>query len=353
MPTFHYSPILKAKTGEIRALQWLRGRVRPNLMPIWELLPKLHNESFRDALQLAECWGTEHRILVDHGHIAARDGELEAAHHVRSFFEFCSGRARAIPVLRPSNGIELNVALLSQVQGNEGCAFRIPANEILRSYSAVLSLIALAFQRVRVCPSSIDLIVDFGALPENVSELQIAETARGLANIPALREWRTFVVAAGAFPVDLKNFVPGTVQRTPRADWDLWRQLVRSGLLPRTPEFGDYAVQHPNLPPTIDGPVRASPSLRYTADDYWLVVRGKRDKGQPARPSQFRDRCIQLVERAEFAGQFLCDGDEAIARCAAGSVSNGDQSFWRAVATDHHITLVWDRLMDIAASQAA
>lgn len=355
MRTFHYVPILKSRAGETRALHWVRGRVRPNLLPIWELVPGSSPENsqpIRDASQLTEAWGAEQRVLVDHTHISARFGTAEAMIHARWFYEKCLGRTRAIPVLRRANGPELNQALLARVDKMEGCAIRVASNDVLRG-THLLPFLEETLATAGLTARAVDLIVDFGVVASATSELEIAEAAYRLARIPALQEWRTFAITAGAFPENLTKFCPGKVERTPRADWNLWQQIVATRALPRNPDFGDYAVQHPDLPPPVKGPRRASPSLRYTVDNYWLVVRGKREKGQVARPSQFRDRCLQLVGEREFAGQWLCEGDEAIARCAAGSVSNGDQSFWRAVATDHHITLVWDRLADLAASQAA
>jgi hypothetical protein len=291
-------------------------------------------------------------VLVDHGHIASRLGAIEATLHAQWFYEKCFGKIRAIPVLRRENAPEVNQMLLDRVDPIEGCSIRISAIDLLKG-DTQLPFIDAVLSKPGLSPRMTDLIVDFGAVTTAKSEIEIAEAAFRISQIPALHEWRTFAVAAGAFPENLTKFSPGMIERTPRMDWNLWQQIVATGVLSRRPDFGDYAVQHPDLPPPLKGPRPASPSLRYTVDDHWLVVRGKREKGQVARPSQFRDRCLQLVGQKEFAGQWLCEGDEAIARCAAGSVSNGDQSFWRAVATDHHITLVWDRLADIADSRAA
>lgn len=354
MRRFTYLPILKAKQGELRALSWLRGRVRPNVLPLWELLPPdpmAKTMRGADPKLLDDAW--PHRMLVDHRHLAACWGEHETIVHAFRFYASGLARCRAIPVLHADTSNELRRVLIQIARARgDGLGLRLTSDDLIDTsrLEALLSELLTTFE---LSPASIDLIVDLAAISYPIPDRAVIELASNLARVPLLRSWRTFVLAGGSFPESLAKFAPGHIARIPRVEWNLWDQLREAGVLSRMPEFGDYAVQNPNLPPPGGRPRWASPSLRYTANRQWLIVRGNRHKGAPVLSSQFRDRCLALVAENEFAGQFLCDGDEAIARCAAGTVESGDQSYWRAVATDHHITLVWDQLAELADSQAA
>jgi hypothetical protein len=80
--------------------------------------------------------------------------------------------------------------------------------------------------------------------------------------------------------------------------------------------------------------MRVSASIRYTCDDYWLIVRGKwlRKFGF----GQYHNMCANLIRRPEYSGAAFCWGDNYINDCAIQSVGTGSATTWRKVGNNHH-----------------
>ena len=167
-----------------------------------------------------------------------------------------------------------------------------------------------------------------------------------IGRVPQLIAWRTLTLAAGAFPSDLSRCAPGSMNEIARTDWRVWRG-VRAGLagLPRTPLFGDYAVAHPD-PSEVDPRVMTrSASIRYTADDKWLVPKGRSVKKHGS--GQYQALCQQLVADTRFSGPSFSSGDRHIDNCGTGTVGTGNATTWRQMPTNHHLTFVVTQLQKI------
>ena len=131
---------------------------------------------------------------------------------------------------------------------------------------------------------------------------------------------------------------PTSVTPIPRIEWTVWRSLIVRSRLPRLPAFGDYAISHPQ-PSEVDPRImRPSASIRYTANDAWLVLKGRnlRDYGY----AEFYDVCRDLVARPEYSGPSFSWGDWYIEECANQRVGTGNLTTWRKVGTSHHLAFV-------------
>src|ERR1700730_7043211 len=64
--------------------------------------------------------------------------------------------------------------------------------------------------------------------------------------VPADFVSRSFTVASGSFPANLSEYKKNCQYERLRYDWLYWFAEVKDGpSLPRSPSFGDYAIQHP------------------------------------------------------------------------------------------------------------
>ena len=120
-------------------------------------------------------------------------------------------------------------------------------------------------------------------------------------------------------------------------DWLSWQQIVvqRASIL-RVPQFGDYGIAHPIMAELDPRTMVMSANLRYTADDYWLVLK-KRNVNKHGY-SQFIDICRDLVKLQEYSGRSFSWGDQQIADYAAGNGGPGNAQMWRKIGTNHHLT---------------
>jgi hypothetical protein len=192
----------------------------------------------------------------------------------------------------------------------------------------------------------VDLILDLRAVSPNEENTLRAAIPVLVRSILDLGEWRSFTLAATAFPETLIELPPSSVSLIARLEWIVWRNLIARRRIPRLPSFGDYAVASPQ-PSEVDPRImRPSASIRYTTDDAWLIpkARNLRDFGF----AQFHDVCRDLIARAEYSGPGFSWGDWYIDECANHRVGTGNLTTWRKAGTSHHLACVTRQIARLA-----
>lgn len=145
-------------------------------------------------------------------------------------------------------------------------------------------------------------------------------------------------------PENLTGLAPNQAHRKERVDWTLWKEVLkRANLLTRLPGYGDYAIQHPTIPP---GGFIGSANIRYTQSDHWMIFRGRKVTSEKAGGYEQYRHLAQIVSNYPgFSGARFSWGDKLIKRCAQdASTPTGNQSTWRGVGTSHHLAFVMHQL---------
>lgn len=353
----HYVPVLKVRRGERDALKVLAASARTRLTPLLEVQPvawdfklkkpkrslDVHLQSQIDGI--AKAWTGEGPVFLDAGSL---DGTPAPNGQPAVAFALDRARAlqvRAVPVTAPSRSASEQAAVAAAVkQDGRGVCFRLGPNDYGQEDALKVKLAELQAS-LSVSPSEVDLVLDFQVITAAMASTFAVAAATILAILPDVNTWRSLTLISTAFPETLGAFQPETIKPAPRGDWMFWTSVV--GLkdkYPRVPTFGDYAIQHPDLP-DLDPRLlmRAmKATIRYTTLDGWLIVRG--DSLQDYTYEQFRALSKKLMARPEYSGPAFSWGDEYISKCAAGTVPTGNQSTWRTVGTSHHLTLVTDQV---------
>jgi hypothetical protein len=167
-----------------------------------------------------------------------------------------------------------------------------------------------------------------------------------LISIQELEKWRSLTLASSSFPENLSDFGRDVIGKTERSDWLLWRGLIKnSGSINRLPRFSDYAISHPEIPEIDPRLMQASASIRYTADEHWLIVKGRGVRLSGF--SQFNELCKKLIRRPEYKGPEFSWGDWFINECAEDREGPGNLTTWRQVGTNHHIKLVLHQIASL------
>ena len=182
-------------------------------------------------------------------------------------------------------------------------------------------------------PSHVHLVVDLGLVGQDNDYSLIFE------RLPALDDWRSFAVVAGSFPKDLTGLKRDRKHRLPRLEWEAWKAIVAQRSR-RRPVYGDYTTLHPTLSP-IDRPVNPSASIRYTAEDDWIVMRGRgvRTRGGPG-PKQYWAHAELLRIEDDYRGSHYSFGDQYIWEVARRESGPGNATKWAQVSVNHHLTFV-------------
>jgi len=342
----HYVPILRHKAAEMEALRFLAPEDKRRMTPLMELPPTLLEVKRRKGLinrdlfmetakQIAANWG-HYPFFVDFFLIDALFKSTKGKHPLWLLSESARTlRLSLIPVTglgRPPTYQEA----IAQVVATDRRGVCIRLSEIdLRNPSLEKVLRGLISQ-FKLQPKQVDILIDFGLI--GAQSMNLSEICY---RMPLLSSWRTFTVACGSFPKDLSDFEKNLQHELPRRDWLYWFDQIKSGpVLPRRPSFGDYTIQHPIYSEPIKGG-NPSASIRYTAENYWVIMRGEglRNEGGPGF-AQYWANASLLSGRAEFKGQGFSKGDEYIYKIGQQTKKTGNPQKWLLAGINHHLTFV-------------
>jgi hypothetical protein len=348
----HYVPILRWKEAERGALSQLDICDLNHVTPLIELVPenfvqnkrRLSNEvtMYRVAGQLTQCWG-ERPIYIDllnlpPGLVPRPEACLSLLAGYASLSKFS-----LIPVTGLHRASSYNIAVRKTAETlNQGVCLRL-ALEDLRSRSSdqfvsdLTSLLGLKRQEM-------DVLVDCGVIDESSPELDDV-----CQLIPTVDDWRNLIVAGGAFPKDLSAYRKNKRHAIPRSEWTNWQdQASSSSHEARLPNFSDYTVQYAKYSARRPGRMSYSASIRYTAQDSWILMRGENvfREGGPGF-QQYPDLAIMLCDLPQYCGEGFSRGDRYIKELSLQTAETGAAPQWLQAGINHHITYVVRQLQSL------
>ena len=349
-----YIPILKGKQGELKALGEMFPEHYRGARPLLEVIGASNaaDEGARatalanNVRKIAAVWRDDRPPLAIDAVDLEPDDTDDADVGVSAIRELIdalhAAHVPALPVVRLSDPPQTFEALRESCgRDGHGALVRVTPSDLDDSVLPLYQLIEARVSDLGIAsPTDVDVLLDFGALPDENAVALASRLGRFLIGDLTRQPWRTVAVAGGAFPPDLSGVQANTIGTLPRLDKQLWQSLNRIQL-DRPLDFADYAVANPLLP--VGGAFAAPPQLRYTIDGSWLVMKGRRQDRRGH--SQFYDICntIARLDDARFDPR-LSWGDDYI-NSAALSVSTpvittGNASTWRSIATSHHLAWV-------------
>lgn len=355
----HYVPILKGRAGEYGALQVMTAEVKAALTPLIEIPPipwdfdddqpaktiDQHLEKVNP--KISQSWGVERPLFVDLLWIAPDDRMAGGEHPLTYVFRTARRNdLQPIPVTGLVRDEDYQSACREAIQQDRrGVCIRLQ-REDFEDIDDLTGQVAALLDTLGVSPGECDLLLDLRAVGVNEGNTLLAAVPVLVRSIPQLERWRSFVLAATAFPEDLMGLPPSSIRLITRLEWIVWRTLIARSRVPRLPAFGDYAIAHPQ-PSEVDPRImRPSASIRYTTDDAWLILKGRnlRDYGY----AEFYDVCRELIRRPEYSGSGFSWGDWYIDECANQRVGTGNLTTWRKVGTSHHLAVVTRQIASLA-----
>ncbi|MER7450434.1 beta family protein [Nocardia beijingensis] len=363
MSSQRYVPILKSRLGELTALRNMSDQLAGICIPLVEFVPdgsevdeegnpdqeELKRTLSKSIRRLLGSWPAPFDLIVDtHGLPSAPDWN-PAIQVVAA----CAEEQRAvIPTVRLSDPEAVVVEIADAVRKaqHQGVCIRLVGDALVDDGEiGIGDRVEQVFEILGLPADLIHIVVDFGAILSAEDAAFKARLARlTLMEIPRIDDWQSVTLAGGAFPSALDGIAAETMTTLERWELNLWR-AVRARLTGkmRVPTFGDYAIAYPSQAPGIA--FTPAPQLRYTADDAWIVLKGR--KNDRRGNAQFLDICGRIAARPDFTPG-LSWGDEQIAERALyahadpvpDGVSTGNAMIWRAIGTSHHIGYVADRI---------
>lgn len=352
-----YVPALRWRQGEYQALAGLADAAKARIVPFITIpdvefdfetrQPKksvqAHVHPFAERFKYK--WGQRSAWIGVHPSIAEKpmDDERDILAYV--FDALRAFEAHAIP------WVPLDVAppIVTSAQAivatyGLGVAIEIRLEDLMKfdTRTRIDRLAAL----LGVTLNEVDLVIDLGAPnfePYDAFAGALIAVVRRLGDLHA---FRNFVVIGTAIPETFKDVAKGADQ-IPRHDWLFYRALL--GNMPagmRQPNYGDFTIVHPEFKALDMRMVKAAGKLVYTTPGAWEVRKGGAFRDNP---KQMHDHCASIVESGRFTGAQFSIGDDYIAKCAARTKGPSNQTWWKFVTINHHITHVLDDLATLGA----
>ncbi len=353
-----YTPVLRAKASEWKALAALTPGVRQRTAPIIEFVPDWtqpgasttgrtrrapqtaaeYVQRFLDSCSTATPHAT--RSFVYFG-LAPEDPNWSSMDVWSEFEGRVPAQTRIVPLVNlQAVGSSGGLARVTRSRGEVG--IRLTSSDV----GPTLAIrVTDALRTLGVAATSAYLILDLKDTPGSVSHGQL-RAAVGNADTFA-----SLVVLAGVFPQDLTHYQQG-ITSEPRIEWQTWwHEHVAASAGERQLGFGDYTTQCAHYRPSPEVP--GSVSLRYTNDDAILVFRGRQSNGNSGLGhEQMHGHCRLLVARSDYDGAAFSWGDHRFHCWTNPSNGTGNAMQWRTAPLVHHITHAVVQLQDQVGASA-
>lgn len=343
IPQNKYVPLLKCKAGEFIALNKLPDNLKDEIVPVVDLVPVAQGKTFvehiNSSIGYIKTWPNQRLLYVD-GYVIQSFNNLFGR---KRFLEYIFDELRkknynVIPVIG-NNSITEYINQINRIiiTDKKGVCLRVFCNRQSNLNDDIENILTRIDSRIE----DIDLLIDLRSLI-NLSVNEILEWQKSIVeNLVHLSRWRSLILSGGNFPIDLTDYKADQIHIIERKHWLSWNLLFHDKNIERYPSYSDYGISHP-LMSEVQGIPNASASIRYTHPNEYFIYRGKgtRQHGY----EQFYEIAEALVNSTAYYGQEHCYGDEFIHKCGIEKKVKGRLLDWRAVGTNHHITVVVDQL---------
>jgi hypothetical protein len=328
--------MLRSRAGEVTALSNLTTAAKGRMMPVLHLVTKPPNNF---GVATIAAWS---------GRPIALDGTFQtnttgSAQNFTSLFNQIGKGGLNKVLLIPSieyGATGLYLAAVKKVYGTFAPGVVVKAK--LNQLSAAQSWVTAQGWPTK----ETDLVVTLGEIADLYPETLVPGIATAITkNIPGPSPWRSITLSSSAAPKDHGGLPLGRTD-VRRLEWDVWEGVIASKL-PVQVDYADYSSISPDL---VDPPgyamTRATVSVRYTIDKYWIILKGRPTTGKTgqAMGAQYRAHAHTLVADPAFGGLVGCWTDGIIQQIANNTHSPGGRPQWASYAANRHLSFIADRL---------
>lgn len=353
-----YVPAIRWRQGEYQALLQLddhtKGRIAPFItipeiefdFEAWQPKKNIQDHVHPFIARYKAKWGKRPAWIGVVESIISQPMDDGRAVFNYVFDGLRANGANAIPSVALSADSSTLVAVASIIKlDNKGVGISIRLEDLMQANSATrLQALRTA---LNVNLEDCDLLIDLGAPNFEPYKAFSSALINVLKKIADLSIYRNVVLIGTAMPPSLKDVAKGR-DEIPRHDWMFYQQLIKmvpAGM--RTPIYGDYTIVHPTFTATDMRMIKPAGKVVYTTQEAWAVYKGGsfRDK-----PDQMHDHCAAIVASSSYMTSTFSAGDEYIEKCAKHLDGPSNQTRWKNVGINHHITLVVHDLAKLVGS---
>lgn len=335
-----YSPILKSKPGEARALMRLDRVVKASIIPFFDVLAlkadtangaDVHGHLEKQANNIAGAWNGRGPCYVDLFDVTPSARGCDGAHPVTIIHERISfERVEAIPVVGIERDVAYKLAIRRVVSaGVDAIAVHLGVEDI-QLPSTLVQRITTLLSEVGAADCPVHLFIDFRSIENIASDTIQMRINKVLPELRKLNPAR-IVFAASAIVSNMGGFKKNSVNRLARRDLLVWQLIAE---LHPDVEYADYGIIHPEYLDIDPKVIKPAAKIRYACDKDWLIVKGIK---WVTDTSQHRKLSKMLCDQVEFRGRD-CWGTENIMSAANGGRAYRRLEDWVMIDQNTHVT---------------
>jgi len=347
--TSPYLSMLKAKSGECKAVSFLSNNVLSNTSLFFDMpRPNSSNtkknsvdDLFEKSIDLInKSYGGKNNIYYDLFDVQ-QDIRCKYGKHPLTFcYEIIKDRGiNSVPVF----GFDRDDSYFRALKNiNDisvtGICLRILEYDLYSPVETANNIFEL-IQDLSIQTESVDILIDLRSIiGKSVSELKL-RTINTINKISSLGNFRSYTVAGSNFPRDMSNIGRDSFAFVKRVEYSLWKDLLLilldKGILLN---FGDYSIVHPDYVDLQIVP-NANAKIRYTIGDSWLIYRGHSLRKEPYY-KQYHELSQNVISSKEYMGKEFSWGDNWLYKCANRESTTGNLTTWVTSDSNHHIEFV-------------
>lgn len=352
-----YSPILRNRQSERRALEHLADAVRPFVMPVLDVSAPTKTADQVKARSYVERNIKRSEIAVaGFPAVFVDSSELDPAFRLsggvhplaRAAAAVVNAGVRAIAVTGLHRDDAHRVEALSIANAGDlpGLCVRLDATDVSTPTLTYQRLCAL-LDADSLEPKDAYLLLDLQCL-FGLDKEAVSKQVRRFLELLQGDTWAGILIGGYGLPDQLASACPTNAQTyLPRVEQDVFRDAALVEMT--TPRwFADYTVLSPaavELDWTIISKV-VTPKALYTLADVWFVVRGGAFASHPDGFDQFFSIADEIVALDEFCGAEYSYGDQYISDRHNRQGTPGNLGSWITACVNHHVTFTADAHQD-------
>lgn len=337
-----YSPFVKTKRGEAKALKELDSRIKNAIFPLFDVLalnkgvitePDVQKHLDKQVRMIELAWTNQDPCYVDLFDVNPSARALDGVHPLT----YVSGqldqkKISFLPVAGLARDMNYLLMLRSVVSnGCPGIAVRLEVEDLLLP-AGLNQKIQTLLNQVGALSLPLHILIDCRSLiGQDLARLQSAVRVV-LPQLRLLNPAR-MILSASSMVSDMSKFKKNSMNRVKRDDLSLWLGFAQGGFSDLG--FGDYGVIHPDYVDLDPRVIKPSAKIRYTADTEWIVIKGSRWVDDT---SQHHGLSMELANCREYRGEDSWGG-HYIETAAAGRPKYGTLETWVTVDQNAHITV--------------
>jgi len=346
-----YTPMLKSKQGEAKALMRLTREVKSSIIPFFDVLAlksgltnggDVHRFLEKQAINIAAAWNGHGLCYVDLFDIDPSARGHDNAHPVAIVHEqIAFDRIDAIPVVGVERDTAYKLAVRHVVSaGVDAIAVRL-GNEDIQLHSMLVERVSRLISEIGASDLPLHVFMDFRSIEHMNSDVIQIRFIRALAEVRKLNPSR-IVFAASAIVSDMGKLKKGTLKPVARRDFLVWEMLAK---INPDINYADYGIIHPGYFDFDPKTIKPAAKIRYTSDKEWLIVKGSR---WVSDTSQHRNLSKLLYKSHQFRGADCWGGEKIVSAALDGDAFKRLED-WVTIDQNNHITHTVRQLSKITA----